>query len=270
MPEGDAVHRAAGALGLLAGDRVEAESPHPRGALTGVARAIDGRLLESVEAVGKNLLLRFEGGLTVRSHLRLSGRWRVQPVGEKILGRPWLVLRGARWQAIQWNGPVLEIDSGARPRVGLDVLGQGVEPDDLAAALRRADPGRPLGDVLLDQRFVSGIGNIWATESLWHARVSPWLPVGEATGEELLELLGWARATMSASVAGSQPPRAVYRRAGRPCSRCGERARSRGIGDANRTAYWCPGCQRGPAPPTRRPTGVVAAGGSSDGGRPPG
>ena len=256
MPEGDTVHRAAGALGLLAGDRIEAESPHPRGALTGVARAIDGRLLESVEAVGKNLLLRFEGGLTVRSHLRMSGRWRVQPVGERDPGPPpWLVLAERAGQAIQWNGPVLEIDSGARPRVGPDVLGQGVELDDLAAALRRADPGRPLGDVLLDQRFVSGIGNIWAAESLWHARVSPWLPVGEATGEELLELLGWARATMSASVVGSRSPRAVYRRAGRPCSRCGDRVRSHGIGDANRTAYWCAGCQRGPS---RLPTGRAA------------
>jgi endonuclease-8 len=264
MPEGDVVHRAAVALRVLVGERVEAASPHPRGVVTGVARAVDGCLLESVDAVGKNLLLRFEGGLTVRSHLRMSGRWRVQTRGERIVGRPWLVLRGARWEAVQWNGPVLEIDAGIRRRVGPDVLGEGLEPDDLVAAVRRAEPGRPLGEVLLDQRVVSGIGNIWAAESLWRACVSPWLPLGEATDEELAELLGWVRSAMGASVAGSQSPRAVYRRVGRPCSRCGEGVRSRGLGDANRTAYWCSGCQRGPSPqPTGRPACESMAGGRS-------
>jgi endonuclease-8 len=266
MPEGDTVHRAAVALRMLVGDRVEAASPHPRGEVTGVARAVDGRLLESVDAVGKNLLLRFEGGLTVRSHLRMSGRWRVQARGERIAGRPWLVLRGARWEAVQWNGPVLEIDAGIRRRVGPDVLGEGIEPGDLVEAVRRAEPGRPLGEVLLDQRIVSGIGNIWAAESLWWAHLSPWLPLGEATDEQLAELLGWARSAMGASVAGSQSQqRAVYRRVGRPCSRCGEGIRSRGLGEANRTAYWCPGCQRGPSsqPTEETAGGSMAAGRSS-------
>jgi endonuclease-8 len=261
MPEGDTVHRAAVALRALVGERVEAMSPHPRGVFTGVARAVDGRLLESVDAVGKNLLLRFEGGLTVRSHLRMSGRWRVQTIGERIVGRPWLVLRGAHWEAIQWNGPVLEVDTGTRHRVGPDVLGESLEPDDLVAALRRGDPSRPLGEVLLDQRIVSGIGNIWAAESLWHARVSPWLPLGDANGDELRELLEWARAAMGASVAGRHSQRAVYCRAGRPCRRCGERVHSRGIGDANRTAYWCAGCQRGcePVAGSRDSSGVEPA-----------
>ena len=165
MPEGDTVHRAAGALRLLVGDRGR-PSRRTRGAVTGVARVIDGKLLESVDAVGKNLLLRFEGGLTVRSHLRMSGRWRVQTRGERVVGRPWLVLRGARLEAIQWNGPVLEIDPGVRRRVGPDVLGD-LDPGELLAALRRGDPSCPLGEVLLDQRIVSGIGNIWAAESLW-------------------------------------------------------------------------------------------------------
>src|SRR5690349_1276812 len=107
MPEGDVVHRTAAALRVLVGDRVEAESPNPRGEATGVARLVHGRVLESVDAVGKNLLLHFDGGLTVRSHLRMSGRWRVQERGSGIVGRPWLVLRGTRWEAIEWNGPVL-------------------------------------------------------------------------------------------------------------------------------------------------------------------
>jgi endonuclease-8 len=85
---------------------------------------------------------------------------------------------------------------------------------------------------------------MWVAEALWHARVSPWLRVGEASTAELQEALGWAREAMLASVRGARRTRAVYRRAGRPCPRCGERVRSRGLGKHNRTAYWCPGCQR--------------------------
>ena len=244
MPEGDSIHRAAAALRVLVGEHVEAESPHPRGAVTGVARAVDGRLLESVDAIGKNLLLRFESGVTVRSHLRMSGRWRVQERGGKVVGRPWLVLRGERWEAIQSNGPVLELDPGVRARVGPDVLGEGVELRDLVGGLRRADPRRLLGEVLLDQRLISGIGNMLAVEALWQARLSPWLPLGDVSDEELDAIAGWVMSAMRASVTGLRTSRAVYRRAGRPCTRCGEPVRSRGLGDANRTAYWCPGCQR--------------------------
>src|SRR5215510_15686376 len=93
MPEGDALHRAARRLQPLVGQRLEAESPHPRAAVTGVAERVDGLRLESVDAVGKNLLLRFEGGVVVRSHLRMRGRWFVRPRGAPTFGRPWLVLR---------------------------------------------------------------------------------------------------------------------------------------------------------------------------------
>src|ERR687897_3396793 len=120
MPEGDALHRAAQRLQVLVGERVEAESPHPRARATGVAPRIDGRRLEAVEAVGKNLFLCFEDGVTVRSHLRMSGRWRVEPRGSARTGRPWLVLRGAEREAVLWNGPVLEI--GTRPLLGPDIL----------------------------------------------------------------------------------------------------------------------------------------------------
>ncbi len=246
MPEGDVIHRAAAALRVLTGECLEAESPNPRGEATGVARAVDGRLLQSVEAVGKNILLHFDGGLTVRSHLRMSGRWRVQRRGSKVFGRPWLVLRSREWEAIEWNGPVLAIDTGSRRRVGPDILGADVDPRELVRAFRRVDPGRSLGDVLLDQRVISGVGNMWAAEALWHAQLSPWLAIGVASDEELERLLGWLRPAMQRSVSGTRSPRAVYRRAGRPCPRCGGRTSSRGLGDANRTSYWCPGCQRGP------------------------
>ncbi len=246
MPEGDVLHRAAASLQVLVGDRVEAETPHPRAAATGVAAAIDGRVLESVEAVGKNLLLRFEGGVTLRSHLRMSGHWRVEPRNAPRTGKPWLVLRGHEWEAVQWNGPVLSLDSSLERGLGPDVLGHGVEVTTLVARLRRIDRRHLLGEALLDQRVISGIGNIWMAESLWQARLSPWLPVGDASDDELEAALGWAQRMMRASVEGTRSLRSVYRRAGRPCPRCGGTILSRGLGDANRTAYWCGRCQRGP------------------------
>jgi endonuclease-8 len=250
MPEGDALHRLAARLQPLVGERVEAESPHPRGAATGVAAAVDGRVLESVEAVGKNLLLRFEGGVTMRSHLRMRGRWTVRPrrVGARV-GQPWLLLRGRELEAAQWNGPVLTLELGAVSRLGPDLLADEFDLAALVCRLRGADARRLVGDVLVDQRFVAGIGNMWLAEGLWQARLSPWRPLADASEDELESLLTWLRAAMRASVAGSHETRRVYRRAGRPCPRCGEAIRSRGLGDANRTAYWCPGCQRGPEPP---------------------
>src|SRR5436305_500585 len=94
MPEGDSLHRIAALLDPLVGERILAESPHPRGRVTGVARVLDGRVLERVEAVGKHLLLRFDGGVVLRSHLRMRGRWSLVPRGTPMRGRPWLVLRG--------------------------------------------------------------------------------------------------------------------------------------------------------------------------------
>ena len=136
MPEGDSLHRAAARLRPLVGLRLTATSPHPRGLVTGVAKAIDGCRLEEVEAVGKNLLLRFEGGVTVRSHLRMNGRWRVGPVGSTGAGRPWLLLRGESVEATQWNGPVLTLDLGPVRRLGPDLLADGADPATLVSAVK--------------------------------------------------------------------------------------------------------------------------------------
>jgi endonuclease-8 len=247
MPEGDALHRAAMRLQPLVGGRIEAESPHPRGLATGVARVVDGRLLESVEAVGKHLLLRFEGGVVLRSHLRMTGRWRVDRRGTARRGLPWLVLRGERWEATQWNGPVLALDQRPVRRLGPDLLAEGTRVEDVVRRLRGSDSARLVGEALVDQRLVAGIGNAWLVESLWQARVSPWRRLGDVTDEELGATLRWAQDRMRASVAGERTPRAVYRRAGRPCPRCGTQISSRGLGEANRTAYWCPTCQPSPA-----------------------
>jgi endonuclease-8 len=249
MPEGDSLHRAARRLQVLVGERVEVETPHPRAAVKGLAERLDGRRLEGVEAVGKNLLLRFEGGLVLRSHLRMTGRWRVERRGAPRSGRPWLVLRGEQHEAVLWSGAVLEL-LGARggPRLGPDIL---AEPPDFETMLARlhTGPERQVGDALLDQRLVAGIGNLWKAEALWEARVSPWRRVDEVRDDELLAVLDAAHSLMRTSVEGVRPARRVYRRAGRTCPRCGGVVRSAPQGDNARTAYWCPRCQVGGSPP---------------------
>ena len=251
MPEGDSLHRAAALLQPLVGERVEAESAHPQGQATGVARVIDGRVLTSVEAVGKHLLLRFEGDVVLRSHLRMRGRWRLEPRGAQLRGLPWLVLRGREWEARQWNGPVLALDQRPVRRLGPDLLARETQVDDLVRRVRHAVPTRLVGEALLDQSVVAGIGNMWLAEALWHARLSPWRRVADASDEELGSALAFVQERMRASVDGERTARAVYRKAGRPCPRCGTPISSGGLGDANRTAYWCPACQALPATAAR-------------------
>jgi endonuclease-8 len=251
MPEGDSLHRAAQRLQVLVGERLEVETPHPRAAVKGLAERLDGRRLDGVEAVGKNLLLQFEGGLVLRSHLRMKGRWRIERRGVVRAGKPWLVLRGAEYEGVLWNGAVLEL-VGARgaPRLGPDILGEPPDYETMVARLR-SHPAREIGDALLDQRLVSGIGNLWKAEALWQARVSPWRRLEEVGDAELNAVLEAAHAMMAASLGGPRPARRVYRRARRPCPRCGRPVRSSPQGDNARTAYWCPGCQvGGDAPPS--------------------
>jgi endonuclease VIII len=246
MPEGDSLHRAAVRLQVLVGQSVEVETPHPRAAVKGLAVRLDGRRLEAARAEGKNLLLTFEGGLVLRSHLRMNGRWRVEPRGAKRTGTPWLVLRGAEHEAVLWNGPVLDLVTdcylgSSAPDVVTDELDPG--------RFRAVEQRREIGDALLDQRLVAGIGNIWKAESLWEARVSPWRPLADVSDEELAAVLEAAQRLMRASVEGTRPLRRVYRRAGRGCPRCGAVIRSAPQGDNARTAYWCPRCQVGGDPP---------------------
>jgi endonuclease-8 len=249
MPEGDALHRAARRLQALVGEQVEVETPHPQAQVKRLPEKLDGRRLESVEAVGKNLLLRFEGGLTLRSHLRMRGRWQVRPRNGVSRGRPWLVLRGAEHEAVLWNGPVLELHGRGVRGLGPDILASPPDFDAMLARLRLADQRRQVGDAFLDQRLVAGIGNLWKAEALWAAKVSPWRDLADVSDEELLVTLREAERQMRSSLEhGKHRGRAAYRPAGRPCPRCGTPIRSRGQGDDNRTAYWCPECQRGPEP----------------------
>jgi endonuclease-8 len=243
MPEGDALHHAARRLQPLVGERVEVETPHPRAAVERLAERLTGRVLLGVEAIGKNLLLTFEGGYVLRSHLRMTGRWTIVPAGSERRGRPWLVLRGSECEAVLWNGPVLELHKRAVQRVGPDILATPPDLDRMVANLRRAGLGRELGDALLDQRLIAGIGNKWKAEALWQAGLSPWRLLGQSSDQELRSVLEVAARLMRGSLQGRRDRNSVYRRVGRPCPRCCETIRSRGQGDANRIAYWCPGCQ---------------------------
>jgi endonuclease-8 len=129
------------------------------------------------------------------------------------------------------------------PRLGPDILAPEPDLERMLANLRRGDQGRDVGDALLDQRLVAGIGNKWKAEALWQARLSPWRRLGGTTDEELRAVLESSAKLMRGSLEGVPHRNQVYRRVGRPCPRCRETIRSRGQGDANRIAYWCPGCQ---------------------------
>jgi endonuclease VIII len=247
VPEGDALRRAAERLRVLEGEVVAVETPHPRAAVLRLSERLDGLRLERVEAVGKNLLLGFEGGLALRSHLRMRGRWRVEPVGTEPFGTPWLILRGSTMQAVLWNGPVLELTRGRSPavaRLGPDVMAEPPDLDAMVARLRAVHQSREVGEALLDQRLVAGVGNMWKAEALFAAETSPWRRLSELDDDTLRRTLGEAARLMQEG----RRERRVYRRAGRPCGRCGACVRSFPQGDEARMAYWCPGCQAGTSP----------------------
>ena len=252
MAEGDAILRAARLLDRgLAGKAVRVRTPNPRGRAAGVER-LDGMTVEEVRAHGKNLILDF-GELALHSHLGMNGSWQVYGAGERRR-RPdrsaWLVL-GAEdgVEAVQFGGPTLRVLTAralrrdpALARLGPDVLAPDFDPADSIRLLRGA-PGRELGDALLDQGKVAGIGNIFKSESCFAARLDPWRAVGGLSDEDLERVLLEARRLMLDAAESRRHPYAAYKRAGRPCPRCGTAIRSRGQGDDNRTTYWCPHCQ---------------------------
>jgi endonuclease-8 len=154
------------------------------------------------------------------------------------------VLRGDEVEAVLWNGPVLEPHARVLGRLGPDVLEQPPRFDAMLERLRRADATRTLGESLLDQSLVAGIGNMWLAESLWEAQLSPWRRLRDVPeGDRRLALEAAARLMRASVDGGREPGRRVYNRAGRPCPRCGTPIAARGLGDDNRTVYWCPACQ---------------------------
>ncbi|MFJ8039798.1 DNA-formamidopyrimidine glycosylase family protein [Kitasatospora sp. NPDC096147] len=273
MPEGDSVHRVAAEL-----DRALTGRELTRSDFRVPAHAtadLTGRQVLGTVPRGKHLLTRFEGGLTLHTHLRMDGRWAVFGPGERWSGgaahQIRVVLGTEGPTAVGYRLPVVRLlrtaeESSVVGHLGPDLLG----PDwSVAEAARRllAAPERPLGEALLDQRNLAGIGNIYANELSFLASLTPWSPVADAA-PVLDRLLARAQQLLDANktrtghptVPDPRPGRLhwVYGRERRPCLRCGTPVRA-ATHDRDRPAYWCPHCQRGPTP------GTPGAGGASPG-----
>ena len=224
-------------------------------AATGPAAPMVGHTVEKVEANGKHLLVRFDSGHVLHTHMRMTGSWHVYRGGERWQ-RPAhqarVVLTCGDRVAVCFNAPVVELlvpgaeqNHPSLARLGPDVVDDPPDLDEVRRRARRRPPDLALGELLLDQRVVAGIGNIWRCEALFLERRNPWAPQSSLTDDELDALVGTASRIMRESLRPSagRSPRWVYRRTGRPCRRCGTAIVSRPQGEQARRAYWCPRCQ---------------------------
>jgi endonuclease VIII len=264
MPEGDVVWRAARQLDAALTGRVLSRSDFrvPRFATTNLT----GRAVLATVSRGKHLLSRVGGGLTVHTHLRMDGSWRIRPVSgyPPRDHRVRLVLANEEWQAVGYSLGVVEVLPTAQEdrivgHLGPDLLG----PDwDVAEAVRRlrSAPDRPVGEALLDQRNLAGIGNLYKAETLFLRGIDPWCPVGaigdlDALVELARRLLDANKERIGQVTTGVDRPGEqtwVYGRPGRACRRCGTAIRTAGQDrqrkdPQERVTFWCPRCQRPPA-----------------------
>jgi endonuclease VIII len=257
VPEGDTLHRtAAGLRPYLSGKTVTSARSQGPGSVPQVDRLV-GTTIAEVEAVGKNLLIRFDNGLELRTHLRMNGSWHRYRPGERWrrpAGRARLVLEVPGAVAVCFDAPVVELFERraealhpALGRLGPDLLADDFDAAEARRRLRSADrAGLAIGEALVDQAALAGIGNIWKSETLFAERVSPFETVAGLDDGTLDRLVATARRLLrqsAAKVPGRQRM-AVYRRAGRPCPRCGTTVRAKAQGrELPRTTYWCPACQ---------------------------
>jgi endonuclease-8 len=258
MPEGDTILSIAGRLRPVLVEKPLAEiaTPQRRHALDGWPQKLAGAHVRAIDTHGKHLFLRFANGLTIHSHLRMSGRWRIFDQGFDWGRRSpaaWLVLRAGEHVVVQFNGPILNLirDSRLRydpylRRLGPDVLADELDWETILTRLRADDPTRPVGDALLDQRTLAGIGNLWKNESLYACRIDPWRRLSDTTDDELEEVVRCARDMMLREVrhGGRLAGGEVFEQGRKGCRRCGTRIRVRGQWDENRMTYWCPACQK--------------------------
>ncbi|HEY5833906.1 DNA-formamidopyrimidine glycosylase family protein [Streptomyces sp.] len=263
MPEGDTVWLTAHRLHAALAGRplVRADLRVPRLATVDLV----GRRLLEVVSRGKHLMARLEGEVTLHSHLQMDGDWHLYAPGERWRGGPGhqvrAVLETDARTAVGYRLPVLALLATAEEdevvgHLGPDLLGPGWDPVRTLERLA-ADPDRPLGEALLDQRNLAGIGNVYVAELCFLRGVTPWTPVGEVQAPEKLVVLAKrlleAHKTRVGHVTTGDTRRGrtnwVYGREHQPCLRCGTpiRAGQHGPGGQRRVAYWCPRCQRGPA-----------------------
>jgi endonuclease-8 len=274
VPEGDTIHRAAGTLHLALAGRavVRFETAFAQLAVVDDQAPLRGRIVERVVAIGKHLLMHFSGDLILRTHMRMHGSWHIYRPGER-----WrrsrrdmrVVVATAEYEAVAFNVPVAEFRTAAT--LERDDAIQALGPDlldpevDLDEAVRRVQAlgDVPLGEALLTQRAVAGIGNVFKSEVCFEARLSPFAPVSSLDLPTLRAVLEIARRQMRVNVpAGAdrafpQPPGRrttgrmnpaeglwVYGRAGEPCRRCGTPILLRKTGVEARLTYYCPRCQQ--------------------------
>lgn len=278
MPEGDTIHRAARTL-----HRALAGKPVVRfeTALAHLAREdrdgpVAGRSVEAVRAVGKHLLIELSGGLVLRTHLRMNGSWHLYRPGERWR-RPAAAMRVlldvGDLLAIGFDLPVAEWiraadlpRSPALARLGPDLLAPAFDADEAVRRLR-ARPQVEIGEALLDQSVVAGVGNVFKSEILFAAGVHPGRPVASLPEEALRELLRVARRLLLLNAPADEPGRPstwrggrrttrsadparalwVYGRGGEPCRRCGAAIAFARQGPHARVTYLCPRCQPPPA-----------------------
>jgi endonuclease VIII len=263
VPEGDTVWLAAkrmhAALGGRPLTRFDLRVPK-------LATAdLTGATVTEVLARGKHMLTRFDRGLTLHSHFRMDGSWRLHRPGERWRGggpahQVRAVLANADWEAVGYRLHDLALVPTAEEdrlvgHLGPDVLGPDWDPDEVARRLV-ADPDRPIGDALLDQRVVAGVGNLYKNEALFLAGISPWTPAGKvgdvpkvvATAHRLMRAnRDHPEQTTTGSLRRGEQ-HWLYGRAGRPCLRCGTPIRVSeqhpdGRPEYGRVTYWCPHCQ---------------------------
>jgi endonuclease-8 len=259
VPEGDTLVRTADGLRPhLLGRRVTAASARVPGPQ---ADRLVGATVTGVEARGKNLLIRFDNGLEVRTHLRMHGSWHRYRPGERWrrpAARARLVIEVPGSVAVCFDAPKVELFEQRTEAVhpALSSLGPDLlrDPVDAAEVLRRLrDPVRadlPIAVALLDQRALAGIGNEVKNEVLWQGRRSPFTAVRDVDDAALLELVRMAREVLHEGAATGRRPRHTYRRAGRPCPRCGAIIRVEHQGTSlPRLTFWCPRCQPDPRSP---------------------
>ena len=254
MAEGDSILRLARRFDrALVGKELSTRTPGRRRPEGLAASELDGRMLERAESRGKHLLLHFEDGLALHSHLGMRATWHLHPEGQRWRfprANAWMALSDGSTEAVNFGGSTLRIATEAAlrrdprlARLGPDLLAGDFDPAATVRSLRRLAPETELGEALLDQSGVAGIGNIFKSEGCFGADLDPWKHLGAFDDEDLVTVLELTRALMLAAAEGRGRPSAVYRRAGTPCPRCGTGIRSRAQGDDARTTYWCPSCQ---------------------------
>ena len=264
MPEGDTILLAARTLerALSGSPVVRFESAFPQITRVADENRVTGRIVESVTARGKHLLIAFSGGLVLRTHMRMNGSWHVYPHGARWR-RPArdarILVATERAVAVGFNVPVAELIRArdlARHEdlrsLGPDLLGEQFDSADAVRRVRGRD-GDLMADLLLDQRVAAGIGNVFKCEILFLARINPFTRASDVTDAQLAEVFAIGRRVMTVSVKlGRRTTRSsldpagrlwVYGRAGQPCFRCRTMILAKKTGPDARITYWCPSCQ---------------------------